>query len=61
MPVSSALAVLAAPVLHRGVRVGTIYVGEKPDGFSTADEDTLVMFASQAALVISNARRHRGE
>ena len=29
--------------------------------FTTEDEETLVMFASQAALVIANARRHRDE
>ena len=29
--------------------------------FTAEDEETLVMFASQAALVIANARRHREE
>ena len=29
--------------------------------FTAEDEETLVMFASQAALVIANARRHRDE
>ena len=29
--------------------------------FTPEDEETLVMFASQAALVIANARRHREE
>ena len=29
--------------------------------FSQEDEETLVMFASQAALVIANARRYRDE
>ena len=54
---------LAAPVLHRGERVGNLYVAEKDGGseFTHEDEETLVMFASQAALVIANARRHRDE
>ena len=55
---------LAAPVFHRGVQVGHVFVGYKDDGraeFSQADEETLVMFASQAALVIANARTHREE
>ncbi len=55
---------LAAPVFHRGLRVGQVFVGYKDDGraeFSQEDEETLVMFASQAALVIANARTHREE
>ncbi len=54
---------MAAPMFHRGVRVGHVFVGDKEGGeeFSRADEETLVMFASQAALVIANARRHREE
>ena len=63
MPVSPALSYLGAPVQHRGERIGGIYLGEKEGGreFTEEDEDTLVMFASQAALVISNARQHREE
>ena len=59
-PVSS---FLAAPIRHQGVHVGNIYVANKDPGleFSTADEEMLVMFASRAALVIANARRHRDE
>ena len=41
--------------------VGAFYVGEKDVEFTPEDEETLVMFASQAALVIANARRHRDE
>ena len=54
---------LAAPVLHRGQRAGNVYVAEKEAGveFTREDEETLVMFASQAALVIANARTHREE
>ena len=61
MAVSSPLPFLAAPVRHRGEGVGAIYVGEKDVEFTPEDEETLVMFASQAALVIANARRHREE
>ncbi len=60
-PVSSPLPFLAAPIRHLGESVGAIYVGEKDVEFTPADEETLVMFASQAALVIANARRHREE
>ena len=61
MTVSSPLPFLAAPVRQRGESVGAIYVGEKEQEFTPEDEETLVMFASQAALVIANARRHRDE
>ena len=58
VPVSS---FLAAPIRHGGV--GNIYVAKSDPGqeFSQEDEETLVMFASQVALVIANARRHRDE
>ena len=54
---------MAAPMFHRGIRVGHVFVGDREDGeeFSEADEETLVMFAAQAALVIANARAHREE
>ena len=54
---------MAAPMFHRGVRVGHVFVGDREDGeeFTFADEETLVMFASQAALVIANSRTHRDE
>ena len=57
------LSFLAVPVLHLGKRVGNIYMAERETGgeFSREDEETLVMFASQAALVIANARQHRDE
>ena len=61
MAVSSPLPFLAAPLRHRGEGVGGIYVGEKEVEFTAEDEETLVMFATQAALVIANARRHREE
>ena len=59
MAVSSPLPFLAAPIRHLGESVGAFYVGEKELEFTPEDEETLVMFASQAALVIANARRHR--
>ena len=60
MPVG---AFLGVPVRHRGKSVGNIHLSkEKPGGeFTREDEETLVMFASQVALVVSNARRHRDE
>ncbi len=59
----SLTAFMAAPMLHQGVRSGNIFVGSDEPGreFNQEDEETLVMFASQAALVIANARRHREE
>ncbi|MCZ0940415.1 MAG: GAF domain-containing protein, partial [Caldilineaceae bacterium] len=47
---------LAAPILHAGERVGNIFLGEIGAGaeFTSEDEETLVMFACQAALVIAN-------
>ena len=61
MPVSPAMTLLAAPVRHRGERVGTLVLLEKEGGtaFTSEDEEALVMFASQAALAITNARRYR--
>ena len=54
---------LAAHMRHRGTRVGHVFVADRDDGeeFSRADQETLVMFAAQAALVIVNARTHREE
>ncbi len=56
-------ACMAAPLLHRGVAVGHVYVGKRDPGdeFSRQDEETLVLFALLVALVIANARRHREE
>ena len=61
--VSPLLSFLATPVLHRGERVGNIYLADKEsgEGFTREDEETVVMFASQAAMVIANARRFREE
>ena len=63
LEVSEKVSFLASPVLHRGERVGSIYLAEKERGqeFTREDEETLVLFASQAAMAIANARRHREE
>ena len=61
--VSPVVSFLASPISHRDERVGNIYVAEKEAGaeFTLEDEETLVLFASQAAMVIGNARRYRDE
>ena len=60
VPVTS---LLVAPILHQGIRIGTIYLAHEGDdrGFSQEDEETLALLASQAATAIANARRHREE
>ena len=52
---------LAAPLRHREELVGIIWMGHDQDDqrFSEEDAETVDTFASQAALVIANARRHR--
>ena len=54
---------LGAPLRLRGQHLGNLYLSGKEGslGFTQEDEDTLVMFASQAALAIANARRHGEE
>ena len=51
------------PIRHRGVHVGNFFVGDKEGGggFTDEDEELLVLFASQAAGAIANARTHREE
>ena len=51
------------PMRHRGAHVGNFSVCGKEDGpeFTSEDEEVLLMFASQAATVIANARTHREE
>ena len=63
MPAPGVFRFLIAPMLYRGEQVGHFFIGDKDDGaeFTRADEETLVMFASQAAPVIANARLHRDE
>ena len=56
-------AFLGAPIRHLGETVGNFYLLEKQGGeeFTEEDEETLVMFASEAALVIANAHTYREE
>ena len=54
---------LGTPIRHRGQHVGIVNVSDKAGGlaFTQEDEDTLLMFASQAAMAIANARRYQDE
>ena len=60
---AAASSFLAVPILHRGARMGNIFFAKEKagHGFRREDEEILVMFASQAALVIANARRYQDE
>ena len=51
------------PMRHQGVHVGNFYLVDKEGGkaFSDDDEEILVLFASQAASAIANARTFRAE
>ncbi len=63
MPSVPLTSLLVAPIRHQGVGVGTIYLAHEAGGrkFTQEDEETLVLFASQAAMAIANASRHREE
>ena len=54
---------LGAPIRQLGRRVGNLYLSEKEGGqeFTREDEESLVMFAAQAALALANARRYHDE
>ena len=54
---------LGTSIRHRGEPIGNIYLTNKVGGteFSPEDGETLDMFASQAALAITNALRYREE
>ena len=62
LPVFAA-AFQGTPVRHRSESVGYLYMAEKTDGgeFNDSDEEVLMLFASQAAAAIGNARAHRSE
>ena len=62
-PLGPVKAFLGAPIRLRGQHVGNLYLSDKEVGgeFTPEDEDTLVMFAAQAAMAIANARRLREE
>lgn len=51
------------PMRHGGVHVGNFLLGDKAGGgeFTGEDEEVLVLFASQAAIAVANARRYRAE
>ena len=51
------------PMRHRGAGVGSFFLADKADGeaFTGEDEEVLMLFASQAASAIANARTHRDE
>ena len=51
------------PMRHLGVHVGNFYLVEKEgsEAFTDGDEELLVLFASQAATAIANARAYRDE
>ncbi len=53
----------ATPMRHRDVYVGTFFLGEKEGGqeFTSEDEEVLLLFASQAATAIANARAYHNE
>ena len=63
LPPAPMSAFLSVPIRHREDEVGNIHMakGEPGQEFNREDEETLVMFASQAALVIANSRRYRDE
>ena len=54
---------LGTPIRHLDSHFGNIYLTEKEgrQEFTSEDEHTLVLFASQAAMVIANARRYMEE
>ena len=51
------------PMHHQGVHVGNFFLGGREGGreFTSEDEEILVLFASQAAVAIANARIYRDE
>ena len=56
-------AFMGAQIRVPGRHVGTIYIGDTEEGrrFTRGDEEILGIFANQAALAITNARRYREE
>ena len=62
-PPSPMSSFLTVPIRRRGDNIGSIHLAKRDPGqeFSQEDEETLAMFAAQAAIVVSNARRYREE
>ena len=58
---SSAETLQGTPMHHRGEHVGNFFLSDKEDGeaFTGEDEEILVLFASQAATAVANARTYR--
>lgn len=54
----STTAILAAPLLHKNNPIGVIEIINKKSGekFNVADQELLMAFAAQAAILIENAR-----
>ena len=54
---------VGTPIRHRGLHLGTFYLANKEgaEEFTGEDEEVLVMFATQAASAIVNARKYRDE
>ena len=53
--------VQGTPMHHRGEHLGSFFLADKDsdEQFTAEDEEVLVLFASQAATAIANARTHR--
>ena len=51
------------PMRQRGALAGVFFLADKEDGleFTSEDEELLLLFGSQAAAALSNARTHRAE
>ena len=60
-PPWSATTLQGTPMRYRGEHLGTFFLADKDDGegFTGEDEEILVLFASQAATAIANARTYR--
>ena len=56
-------AFLSTQIRGRDRQLGTIFIGDKHDGstFTQDDEETLAMFAAQAAMALTNASRYGEE
>ena len=57
------MTLLGTSIRNQGAQIGNFFLGGKEGGseFTSGDEEVLVLFASQAATAIVNARTHRGE
>ena len=68
-PLNEKTPMLGVEIKHQGQGIGALYAADIDEQaarmgqveFSEGDEELMAMFAAQAALVITNARRHRQE